>query len=132
MFLVTLPLKFVVKHFSDKLFLKRVERLPSLVQDLAKNVDTALNAALKTLPPLYGFITAEQRDNIASLDEVVIDGKAIANFYHQILLARGFDARPAPHRFIFAMAQSLVLVAITTFLWLRNCGRVALLHWRKQ
>ncbi|KAM6495989.1 hypothetical protein JOM56_008695 [Amanita muscaria] len=36
-------------------------RLPSLVQDLARNVDTALQAASNTLPPLDGFITVQQR-----------------------------------------------------------------------
>ena len=48
------------KHFRDKYILKRVQRLPSLVDDLAKNVDTTLNAASITLPPL-GFITAKRR-----------------------------------------------------------------------
>jgi hypothetical protein len=33
---------------------------PSLVQDLARNVDPTLKAASKTLPSLGGFITAKE------------------------------------------------------------------------
>jgi len=51
---------FYDKHFSDKLVFKRVERLPSLVQDVANDVDKALRAASPTLPLLCpGFITVE-------------------------------------------------------------------------
>ena len=51
---------FYDQHFSDKLVLKRVERLPSLVQDVANDVDKALRAASPTLPLLCpGFITVE-------------------------------------------------------------------------
>jgi hypothetical protein len=47
---------------SPTLVLNKVERLPSLVQDLADNVDIALEAALPTLPPLSSaFPTAERR-----------------------------------------------------------------------
>ena len=74
---------FYDKHFSSNLALKRIERLPSLVQDLASNVDAALQAALKTLPALDGFITARQRKfDIQNLDEVVTDGQGVADFYH--------------------------------------------------
>jgi len=53
------PPAFYVKHFSDLLVLKRVKRLPTLVQDLAANVDRALFAASKALPPVDGFFTAK-------------------------------------------------------------------------
>ena len=76
------PPSFFDKHFDDKYTLKKVQRLPSLVDDLAKNVDTALSAALNTLPPLKGFFTAEQREFI--LDNVEYEARnesAVANFY---------------------------------------------------
>jgi hypothetical protein len=77
----TLP-SFYDKHFSTDLVLKRVERLPSLVQDLASNVDKALSAASATLPPLKGFITAEQRRfDLRRIEKEVTDEKGVANFY---------------------------------------------------
>jgi hypothetical protein len=73
---------FYYKHFSTNLVLKRVERLPSLVQDLASNVDKALSAASATLPPLKGFITAEQRRfDLRRIEKEVTDEKGVANFY---------------------------------------------------
>jgi len=45
-------------------------------------VDAAVIAASETLPPLKGFITAEQRDMLwANLDTIVTNEKAIADFY---------------------------------------------------
>jgi hypothetical protein len=59
----------------------------------------------------------------------VEDKKAVANFYNQTTakywLTLGFYAHFAPHRFIFAMDQSLVLDAIGSFLRLCNYGRGA-------
>ena len=73
---------FFDKHFDDKYILKRVQRLPSLVDDLAKNVDTALSAASNTLPPLEGFFTAEQRElKMYCIECTAEDEKAVANFY---------------------------------------------------
>lgn len=73
---------FFNKHLSSKLVLKRVVRLPSLVQDLAKNVDKALNAASNTLPPLDCFVTAVGRARDSDvIEEVVTDEKGVANFY---------------------------------------------------
>ncbi|KAM6503004.1 hypothetical protein JOM56_002981 [Amanita muscaria] len=71
-------------HLSSKLVLKRVVRLPSLVQDLAKNADKALNAASNTLPPLGGFVTAVERarDRYV-IEEVVTDEKGVVNFYEK-------------------------------------------------
>ncbi len=78
----TRPPAFYDKHFSPNLVVKKVVPLPSLVQDLATNVDSALYTALETLPP-PGFITAEQREhrtrNYSS--NVVTDENAVANFY---------------------------------------------------
>ena len=54
-----------------------------MVQDLAKNVDKALNAAKKTLPPpIKDFITTKQRKNFdMRLDEIVTDERAsVAEF----------------------------------------------------
>ena len=73
---------FYDKHFSDDLILRRVKRLPSLVQDLAKNVDDATLAALDTLPPVDDFITAKHRKrDVANLRSVVTDEKGVADFY---------------------------------------------------
>jgi hypothetical protein len=73
---------FYDKHVSAKLILRQVYYLPSLVQDLAKNVDTAVLAASETLPPLKGFITAQQRETyINNLDTIVTDENEVASFY---------------------------------------------------
>jgi hypothetical protein len=79
----TRPPSFYDKHFTEDLVLKSVKRLPSLVEDLARNVDTVLGA-LTTLPPLDGLITARQReDDLMSMDEFVPDEKAVTNYYQQ-------------------------------------------------
>ena len=73
---------FFDKHITNDLVLKSVKRLPSVVQDLVGNVDTALTAALNTLPPLDRFITARQRkDDIWTTPPTVTDEKGVANFY---------------------------------------------------
>jgi hypothetical protein len=73
---------FFDKHISEDLVLKSVKKLPSLVQDLVRNVDTALTAAQSTLPPLDGFITARQREaDIWTTPPTVTDEKGVANFY---------------------------------------------------
>ena len=78
----TRPPAYYDKHLSDKLILREVKRLPSLVQDLANNVDAAVVAASETFPPLKGFITAEQRDiAMGNLDTIVTNEKAVADFY---------------------------------------------------
>ena len=58
----TRPPPYYDKHLSAKLILREIKHLPSLVQDLADNVDAAVIAASETLPSPKGFITAEQRD----------------------------------------------------------------------
>ncbi|KIL59039.1 hypothetical protein M378DRAFT_15140 [Amanita muscaria Koide BX008] len=78
------PSAFYNQHFSSNLVLERIGRLPSLVQDLASNVDTALQAALNTLPPLNDFITAQQRArDVRNFDTNVTDEKEVANIYNQ-------------------------------------------------
>ena len=72
---------FYDKHFSSRLVVKKVVWLPSLVQDLARNVDKILGA-LETLPPLGDFFTATDR----AFDErrfptVMTDEKAVVEFY---------------------------------------------------
>jgi hypothetical protein len=80
----TRPPAFYDKHFSDQLVLRQVKHLPSLVPDLAANVDCALVAASKTLPPVDRFITARKRErDIWYLNPVVRDEKGVADFYHQ-------------------------------------------------
>jgi hypothetical protein len=80
----TRPPAFYDKHFSDNLVLRQVIRLPTLIEDLAKNVDVAYHAASETLPPLKGFITAELLDiDLGNLDAVVTDEEGVADMYHQ-------------------------------------------------
>lgn len=75
---------FYDKHFTQNLVLKRVERFPSLVQDLERNVNKSLDAASKTLPPLPGFPNAQEReDHTNNLDDQVEDEKAISALYQQ-------------------------------------------------
>ncbi|KIL58786.1 hypothetical protein M378DRAFT_132107 [Amanita muscaria Koide BX008] len=78
------PTAFYDKHFSSNLILEKIERLPSLVQDLARNVDTALEAASNTLPPLNGFITAEMREvDMENLATRVTDERGVVEAYRQ-------------------------------------------------
>ena len=79
----TLAPAFYHKHLSSEYIIKKVVHYPSLVQDLAKNVDVVLEDALKkALPPLKGFITADQRENdMENLTLVARDEKAVAAFY---------------------------------------------------
>ncbi|KAK2463017.1 hypothetical protein APHAL10511_004974, partial [Amanita phalloides] len=74
---------FYDRHLSDNLVLKRVVRFPSLVTQLATNVDDALAAASKTLPQTLGyFVTADERKlNKERLNTSVEDEKEVANFY---------------------------------------------------
>jgi hypothetical protein len=75
---------FYDKHFTETLVLKRVQRLPSLIQDLAGNVDQLLNAASNTLPPLLGFPTAQRRKaDLRNLNVTMQDEKAVTSFYQQ-------------------------------------------------
>jgi hypothetical protein len=94
---------FYDKHFSPKCVLKKVERLPSLVQDLTQNVDKALHDASPTLPPLApAFIRAELRDvQTEEGDRVANNEKAVANFYDKyteyFLSVASTLAAPAKH-----------------------------------
>jgi len=74
---------FYGKHFSSDLVVKKVVRLPSLVRDLAGNVDRVLDA-LETIPPLEGFFKfrAEQRED--SNDAGFIKGCATAKYCSRV------------------------------------------------
>jgi hypothetical protein len=64
------------------LVLRHVKRLPTLVHDLAANVDGALLAAREALPPVDGFFTAKDRARILMhVKKTVTDEKGVANFY---------------------------------------------------
>jgi hypothetical protein len=77
-----MPPSFYEKHFSQSLVLQRVERLPSLVQALADNVETALQAASGHLPPLDNFITAKDRKrDLGHLEVGMHDEGEVAKFY---------------------------------------------------
>lgn len=65
------------KHLSDKYVLKRVQQLLSLVDDLTKNVDTALNAAF----PLWTIRAEQQEYDVELADRTASDEKAVANLY---------------------------------------------------
>jgi hypothetical protein len=76
--------QFYDKDFSPDLVVKKVVPLPSLVQDLAKNVDKALDAALGALPPVnfVDFITAQQRaGDMYRIPRTVTNEKAVGDFY---------------------------------------------------
>jgi hypothetical protein len=78
----TRPLAFYDRHIPVHKALQEVKRLPSLIQQLAENVDTALEAALETLPPLGDFITARERKrDIKYSSKIVTDEKGVASFY---------------------------------------------------
>jgi hypothetical protein len=76
---------FYDKHFSTKLILKHVRRLPSLAQQLAGNVEKALQEASETLPPLDGFTTANFRhmERRSTLRTAVTDEKGVMAFYEK-------------------------------------------------
>jgi hypothetical protein len=80
----TCPPVFYDRHFDDRLILRHVKRLPSLVRDLATNADRALRAASETLPPAtIGFVTAQQRKSATrNLPEDDSDEKGVANIYN--------------------------------------------------
>ena len=81
----TRPPAFYDKHFDERLKLRCVKRLPSLVQDLTTNVDRALKAASKTLPPIVGTWTAKHRDwEREDNPPVVDDEKGVTNYYDKI------------------------------------------------
>jgi hypothetical protein len=75
------PPAFFDRHFSRKLALKQVVRLPSLVEDLAKSVDLALEK--HALPELSGlFPTAAKRMEVAQkLEPYVRDEKGVCQIY---------------------------------------------------
>ena len=80
----TRPPAFYDKHISAKLVVRTVVLLPSLLHDLAQNVDKVLEATSNALPRhLEGFITAEgQRRNVRKLSKVMRNETAVADFYH--------------------------------------------------
>ena len=73
---------FYDRHLSDNLILRNVKRLPSLVPDLANNVDRVLRAASATLPRTWNRMTAKQRkDELATRARVARDEKAVVEAY---------------------------------------------------
>jgi len=79
----TRPLAYYDKHFSEKMRLLHVKRLPSLVQQLQEKVDRALLAASATLPrewkPLAPAVTRDFMNDNAPI--IAKDEKAVAEFY---------------------------------------------------
>jgi hypothetical protein len=70
------------KHISPSMVLRRVKRLPTLVQNLAENVDRTLLAASEALPPIDDFLTAKDRARIMRrVEKTITDEKGVANFY---------------------------------------------------
>ena len=77
----THPPAFYDKHIPVNKALREVKHLPSLIQQLAENVNTALCTASETLPSLKGFITAEDCErNIEYLRQIVPDEKGVASY----------------------------------------------------
>jgi hypothetical protein len=70
------------KHISPSLNLRHVKRLPTLVHDLAANVDCALLAASKALPPVDDFFAAKDRARVLkNVETTITDEKGVAIFY---------------------------------------------------
>jgi hypothetical protein len=105
------------KHLSAKFVLKRVERLPSLVQVLTNKVNEALEAAKPSLPllPSHTFISAKQRlhDELVRYNMEARNEKAIANFYDKytsqycLPVASMLAFHPATSECILDWAQSV-------------------------
>jgi hypothetical protein len=74
---------FFDKHLSDRLLLKHVKRLPSLVRDIANTVDNAIATRRIPLPPAgNSILTSEQRkDDLAQIPHKVVDEKSVAIYY---------------------------------------------------
>ena len=69
-------------HFSDRLILKHVVRLPSLVQSIARTVDTALDATKNALPELSGILRIEVIRQLAGFQEChVRNEKGVSHLY---------------------------------------------------
>jgi hypothetical protein len=106
-------------HLSDTLVLKRVELLPSLVQDIATVVDKAIITASENgikLPPPKGLPDAtEIEQRVLRLDKSMPDEKAVASFYQQstVLYGRSFHSRSLSTS--FTMAQSHYVEAVWGF-----------------
>ena len=80
----TRPPAYYDKHFSDKMLLLHVKRLPSLVHQLQKNVDHTLLAASATLPrewqPLIPTVIRDfMVDN--TVPHIAKDEKAVTEIY---------------------------------------------------
>ena len=76
---------FFDKHFSEKLKLLRVKRLPSLAHDIAAIVDKTIvdsfNDGIK-IPPSNILPSALQRDfMVENFNQMMTDEKAVASFY---------------------------------------------------
>jgi hypothetical protein len=74
---------FYDKHFTPLLVLWSVKCLPSLVKDLAANVDRTLHAASETLPTTTKHFTiAEAKEyRLWNVEKTITDEKGVANFY---------------------------------------------------
>ena len=75
---------FYDKHFEDRLILRHVTRLPSLVQAFATNVDRMLSAASTTLPskPSPNMSVERRESDEATISLLAPDEKAVANYYN--------------------------------------------------
>jgi hypothetical protein len=82
----TRPPAYFDRHFSTKLALKRVVHLPSLVEDIAKTVDSTLDAAKHTLPELSVgdfYTTKERKKAVRQAERFVRDEAGVSEFYAQ-------------------------------------------------
>jgi hypothetical protein len=83
---VHVHLLFMTKHIPVDKALREVKHLPSLVQQLMENVNTALCTASETLPSLKGFITAEDHErDIENISQIVPDEKGVASYYDKTI-----------------------------------------------
>ncbi|KAF8351949.1 hypothetical protein F5887DRAFT_1170315 [Amanita rubescens] len=83
----TRPPAFFDKHFSEKLKLLRVTRLPSLAHDIAAIVDKTIMDSFNDnvqFPPCDTLLSARQRNSaVSSIGRDMADEKAVASFYER-------------------------------------------------
>ncbi|EDR15291.1 uncharacterized protein LACBIDRAFT_301371 [Laccaria bicolor S238N-H82] len=105
---------FFDRHFSTKLALKRVVHLPSLVEDIAKTVDSALDAAKHTLPKISNgdfYTTNDRRRAVREAERNVRDENEVRAFYS------------------YTTARFCPVVASTLALHPAASSWISLIHW---
>ena len=87
-FLSVSPVSFHDKHLDDRLILKRIRLMPSLLQSLSRTVDEtfkSLNDRGIPIPAtLEGFMLHENRERYLRMVEPMTDARSVAEFYKEL------------------------------------------------